>query len=228
MQKFIKKYSAFIVVGVIAFALIGWYSPKFLLAQTVGDMMEQAKVPGKTYDSSEYNNKDIEEMAYPDGKEGCIERFKMYAMVSMQYQAGEPAENFLNVKALLPIAQRIYTKIRATSLEAATLEAMADLDRCYKKESDVSKRAIKNNYKGCVQLNAIVLDTLASIKKRQKADTVMKRYSKASLSLIDTSYEEINDPALMFVGALYKTSQETSEEYDVLRRGQDIVLGCFI
>tara|TARA_R110002072_G_scaffold193136_4_gene350335 strand:- start:599 stop:1285 length:687 start_codon:yes stop_codon:yes gene_type:complete len=228
MQKFIKKYSAFIVVGVIAFALLGWYSPKFLLAQTVGDMMEQAKVPGKTYDSSEYNDKDIEAMVYPEGKEGCVERFKMYVMVSMQYQAGERAENFVKMKAFVPIAQRIYTKIRATSLEATTLEAMSDLDRCYKKESGVSKKAIQKNYKGCVQLNAVVLDTLASIKKRQKVDTVMTRYSKASLSLIDTPYEAINDPALMFVGALYKKAQGTSDEYDVLRRGQDIVLGCFM
>lgn len=215
---------------VFALAVIVFASPLVSNAQTVTDPEEKAGKSAQEYAQDQDSSLvDIEDSLYSKDKKGCATKASMFGIIAKKYRQGIPVEEAVDIKIMQPLYENVYQTIRKAGLEKAMLSNMVEYQKCVTKaepNSDAGKQydmSLVND--ACVILNAAVIDTLISIKKRKKIDSVFKKYQRKNIDLTGTSYENIPDATLMFIGSLYKAAQ-TKEYIDVVELGSNIASGC--
>lgn len=226
MIGFIKKYVLFIILGGFIIGGITIYAPKFLTAQTF-DQQASANDSSGERSKMDVFDESMEEAIFPDTINGCVSRFKFSTVVFMQYQAGKSVNEFAQIKALEPMINDIYSDIREVGLAESKVKAMKTLNDCMEKGGKVTRAAIRDNYKGCAALNDVLLDVIDSIKRRQKLETVAKRYESNAIDLIDTGYEDIEDPLFFFIGVMYKAAK-SDDMNKVAQTAHSLSMRCFI
>lgn len=224
------RYLGFVTV---ALAVIAIASPVVSNAQTVkdpeGKALESAQEYKKSQDEiiNEFGN--VEDMLYSKDKKGCAMKASMFGIVAKKYRQGLSVEEAVDIKIMQPLYKNIYKKIRKTGLEKSLLNNMVGYQKCVANAQPNSDAGAQYDMSlvndACASLNAAIVDTLVSIKKRRKIDGVFKKYQRENIDLTGTAYENIPDAALMFIGSLYKTSQ-TKKYLDVVEMGSNIASGC--
>lgn len=227
MKNFVQKYVLFIVLGVFLFGGVIAYAPQMLTAKTVQDLMSEGQKLKKSGLRTDALNQTIEETIFPDNIDGCVNKFKFFTLAKLQYQSGTPVSEIGGIKAVESVFEDAYEGIRKDGVQNAMYGAMKDLDSCMSRGGKITKAAIRNNYKGCAALNHAMIDVISSIQRRQSVETVMGRYQNKSINLVDTTYENTEDPLMMFVGMMYKVSKAGDENASI-DAGYNFVMNCLM
>lgn len=174
---------------------------------------------------------DIEADVYPDNKSGCEMKAGMFMLFSKKYIKGEPSEGALLLKMADPLSDKIYERIRADGLEAASINNMKEYSKCIKNagthKNARKERDLTLKHTACVQINDVLLDTLDGIKRRKNPETLMAKYRNVNIDTTWTNYAVIPDAALYLIAKLYKASQ--NKEYKtVVKIASDMSSQCYL
>ena len=80
-------------------------------------------------------------------------------------------------------------------------------------------------HESCSMMNGVLLEILDAIKKRKKPDTLLNKYERNPPDFSWTPYEEVESPAILFVGQLYNLSKQGTYE-DVVQHGFGLSVTC--
>ncbi len=167
---------------------------------------------------------DVEELAFAKGKEGCGMKLSLFYVASKQYENGESLDDMSDSKIMEPLFEKFITAIKEKGAEQANLDNLKEYEACVAKyEDDADPRSKRHD--ACSQLNSIVMDSIGSIKKREKAGTVISRYERTKIDLSQTAYKDIEDPVPLFIGKLYMAAEKGGIK-NASALASSITIGC--
>ncbi len=234
LNKYIMKYTKGTVLLFSLLLLVIWSVPTPLRAQGKFDADALAEKSAQEY--AEEQNKDLfsylddDIVQYPSHKGGCSLKSSLFYSVAAQYKKGLSVSEAAEAPMYEPVIKEVYDIIRKDGLERATLRNMKEYQDCvanappHKNASREYDLSLKNN--ACGELSKILLDTLDHIKGRKSARRLVDKYVRNSPDFIGTSYEDINDPVIFFIGRLYKEAK-TKDYKDIVQTASSIITGCY-
>lgn len=220
----------------IGLSLICTYASPVLAQTPDGQTAQQSptRVPetGLPEDKiREHAGRDIEYYMAPKNKRDCATRSNLFAAAVKKYKEGVPVNEVTDVKMFEPLFANIYAALREKGVDQASLDNMAEYQKCVDEakphRDPLREQDMAVKYGGCKQLNALILDTLGSIKDGKKVDTVLDKYKNKRLDLSGTQYEKVESPTFFFIGQLYKVAQE--REYSTaVQIGSNMSAACMM
>ncbi len=238
MRYLSQRYSnRYIISGAIVALIITLWAGVPLYAQNTNADPAQAapdRPPeGKTAEQKIQDNldRDIEHYAKARNKRECARQSQLFTAAVEKYKEGVPVNEVTDVKMFEPLFENIYATLREKGIDQASMDNMREFQNCMdtvKQHRDPEREydmAVK--YGGCKKLNAMILDTLQAIKDGQSVDSVMNKYQAKKLSLSGTQYEKLENPALFFIGKIYKVAQD-GEYSDAVQVGSNISTACML
>lgn len=214
----------FIAIGAsVAFLSLG---PNPLSAQQ-SNVQEPQERPIALADF--FKERDIKTLIFSNDRRGCAMKSSFFYVASNLYEQGVSVEEASGFKVAEPLFAEIYDTIKEEGLEQATIDNLKDFEACMENAPKDPNPEIEyeqqQKFEPCRKLNAIVIDTLDSIDKRQKADTVINRHSRENLDLSETVYKNVPDPAALFIGKLYEANQKEGRQ-GAASMAMALTLGC--
>lgn len=171
--------------------------------------------------------------AAPDNKRGCANKMAHSYIVLKQYKEGSTAEETAKLmRKEASSMDELYKDLRENGVEKAQKKIVEDYRRCVKTAAAAEKPGdeydMDMRYGNCGKLSTILMGAADDIKNRRSVDTIFSKYNNVSVDLSETAYKDMKDPVMLFIGSMYKKSQEEgSEGYkSAVDFATKISLGC--
>ena len=174
---------------------------------------------------------DVEDLAFSKDQRGCSTKMAFTNMLIEKYQEGTQPEELTDSRVLQPYVKKKYDQIRTKGVDQITYDTMTEYQSCMRtavRDEDPSKAYdMEMRFGACGQLNAIVMDTLKSIKNRKSMDGVLSKYKNKAPDLSETTFGSTEDPVPYLVGKLYQEAGK-GDYFSAVKLGSKLTYACYM